>query len=106
MDPVVLQQAAAAAADVALSHGLPVVWLTYLAFLCQGSCCADEELLLRLGSKWRWIVKPLAESWVDAGMGGMEVPRALQQWMAARPVSGERRKEEQQDKTVAAAALK
>jgi hypothetical protein len=101
LDPAVLKQAAAAA-DVALSHGLPVMWLTYLAFLCQGSCCANEDLLLRLGSKWRWFVKPLAQSWANAGMDGMEVPQALQKWMDMLPASEKRKKEEQQDKAVSA----
>jgi hypothetical protein len=101
VNQAVLEQAAAAAA-VALGHGLPIVWLTYLAFLCQGSCCADPGLLLRLGSKWHWIVKPIAQSWANAGMDGMEVPQALQKWMEALPASEKRKKEEQKDKAVAA----
>lgn len=99
--PAVRAQAAAAA-DVALSHGLAIVWLTYLAFLCQGSCCASEDLLLRLGSKWRWIVEPIADSWAAAGVGGMGVPQALRDWMKALPASDKKSKEEQQDKAVAA----
>jgi hypothetical protein len=79
--------AAAAAADVALSHGLPMVWATYLSLLVQASCSSSgqEDLLGRLGSKWRHLLLPIADSWTAAGMNSMGVPAAVLAWMRNLP---------------------
>jgi hypothetical protein len=69
------------------------LWGTYLAFLCQGSCGPDAGLVLRLGSKWRHMLVPIADSWEAAGMGGMGVPAAVRAWFAGLPFKEKRQKE-------------
>jgi hypothetical protein len=76
---------AEAAAEVGLCHGLSMAWLTYLAFVVQGSCSADADLACRVGVKWRvkgdmGLLQYLAEAFEQGGGESLRVPQAVRDW--------------------------
>jgi hypothetical protein len=83
--PVAASSTAVSAAEVGLSHGLSMAWLTYLAFVVQGSCSADADLAWRVGVKWRekgdkGLLQYLAEAFEQGDAQSLRVPQAVRDW--------------------------
>jgi hypothetical protein len=62
-------------------------WATNVAFLVQGTCHSDADLRWRIGQKWTigpdmGLLLLVGAAWEEAGMSGMRVPKAVQEWLA------------------------